>query len=72
MAGQQNFSKEMNQLFLNKMEAKIMTERRFQTEREAKGDDYKFCYDCNYFYGDDECNNCIYYDDGEEVNTNEK
>ena len=49
-----------------------MTERRFQTEREAKGDDYKFCYDCNYFYGDDECNNCIYYDDGEEVNTNEK
>lgn len=65
MAGQQNFLKETNQLFLNKMEAQIMIERRFQTEREAKGDDYKFCYDCNHFYGDDECNNCDYYD-GEE------
>lgn len=46
-------------------EMEMRKERRFMTEREAKGDDYKFCYDCNHFYGDDECNNCDYYD-GEE------
>ena len=45
-------------------EMEMRKERRFMTEREAKGDDYKFCYDCNHFYGDDECNNCVYY--GEE------
>ena len=42
----------------------------FKQERTGKG--YTFCYDCNNNRGDDECNNCIYYDDGEEVNTNEK
>ena len=21
-----------------------------------------FCYNCNHFYGDDECNNCVYYE----------
>ena len=35
-----------------KMEESEMKERRFMTEREAKGEDYTFCYDCNHFYGD--------------------
>ena len=51
----------------DKMEAQIMTERRFQTEKEAKGDDYTVCYDCNHFYGDDECNNCEYYTAGDDA-----
>ena len=42
-------------------EIEMRKERRFMTEREAKGDDYTFCYDCNHLYGDDECNNCDYY-----------
>lgn len=33
----------------------------FKSEKEMKGEDYSFCYYCNYFYGDDECNNCVYY-----------
>ena len=34
----------------------------FTNERDRKGDDYTFCYDCNHDYGDDECNNCTYYE----------
>lgn len=34
----------------------------FSKEIERKGDDYTFCYDCSHFYGDDECNNCTYYE----------
>ena len=35
----------------------------FTNEKDRKGDDYTFCYECNYNYGDDACNNCIYRDD---------
>lgn len=34
----------------------------FTSEKERYGDEYKFCYYCNYNYGDDECHNCNYYD----------
>ena len=39
----------------------------FANEKECKGEDYTFCYDCNHFYGDAACNNCIYFkgDDSE-------
>lgn len=33
----------------------------FANEKEMKGDDYMFCYDCQHNYGDDCCNNCYYY-----------
>ena len=35
----------------------------FSNEKTRKGDEYTFCYDCNYTRGDEECNNCTYYND---------
>lgn len=35
----------------------------FVSEKEAKGEEYSFCYYCNHFYGDDCCKNCVYYDE---------
>lgn len=33
----------------------------FTNEKDRKGKDYTFCYDCNYNYGDEKCRNCEYY-----------
>ena len=33
----------------------------FSNEKETKGDEYTFCYDCSYHYGSDYCNNCTYF-----------
>ena len=34
----------------------------FTSEQERAGADYKFCYYCQHFYGDDECGNCTYFE----------
>lgn len=34
----------------------------FANEKEAKGESYTFCYDCNRNFGNDECFNCGYFD----------
>lgn len=37
----------------------------FSTEKSRAGETYSFCYDCNYNRGDEECNNCTYFYEGE-------
>lgn len=34
----------------------------FSTEKERAGNEYTFCSYCNHHRGDDECNNCTYYE----------
>lgn len=34
----------------------------FKNEKETKSEEYTFCSNCNHHYGDNECNNCTYYD----------
>ena len=50
------------------IENEVETMLEFSNEQERAGDSYTFCYDCNHNRGDDECNNCTYYDDESEEN----
>ena len=34
----------------------------FTNEKDRKGDDYTFCYDCQNEYGSEDCNNCTYFE----------